>query len=125
VDGVDGDDAAFTEARESAEDDGSAGSEGDGAVELDRGLVVFGADPCCSELRGLLAVIFAAGGDEDVAVPMAEDFDSLRGGGSEAEEAYAFSGLCSCDTQAAETDDAGAEERRDVGVVEFGWKPGR
>ncbi len=45
VDGVDGDDAAFAKAGERADDDGSAGSEGDGAVELDGRLVVFGADP--------------------------------------------------------------------------------
>jgi hypothetical protein len=32
VDGVDGDDAAFAKAGEGAEDDGSAGGEGDGAV---------------------------------------------------------------------------------------------
>jgi hypothetical protein len=51
---------------------------------------------------------------------VAEDFDGLRGGGSEAEEADAFAGLRASDSEAAEADDAGAEERRDVGVVEFG-----
>jgi len=120
VDGVDGDDAALAKAAEGAEDDGSAGGEGDGAVEGDRRLVVFGADPFCAEGFGLLAVVFAAGGDEDFAVPVAEDFDGLRGGGSEAEEANALSGLGACDAQAAEADDAGTEEWGDVGVVEGG-----
>ncbi len=120
MDGVDGDDAAFAKAGEGAEDDGSAGGEGDGAVEGDGGLVVFCADPGCSEGLGLLAVVFAASGDEDFAVPVAEDFDGLRGGGSEAEEAYALAGLRARYAQAAEADDAGAEERGDVGVVEGG-----
>jgi hypothetical protein len=42
---VDGDDAALAEAGQSADDDGSAGREGDGAVEFDGWLVVFCADP--------------------------------------------------------------------------------
>ncbi len=109
MDGVDGDDAAFAEAGEGAEDDGSAGGEGDGAVEGNGGLGVFCADPGCSEGFGLLAVVFAAGGDEDVAVPVAEDFDGLRGGGAEAEEADTFAGLGAGYAQAAEADDAGAE----------------
>jgi len=49
---------------------------------------------------------------------VAEDFDGLRGGGAEAEEANALAGLGAGDAQAAEADDAGAEERGDVGVVE-------
>ncbi len=105
-----------------AEDDGTAGGEGDGAVELDGRLVVFGAGPDCAEGFGLLAVIFAAGGDEDLAVPVAEDLDGLRGGGSEAEEADALAGLGARDAKTAEADDAGAEERGDVGVVECGWE---
>src|SRR5258707_3212540 len=69
VDGVDGDDAAFAKAPEGAEDDGSAGSEGDGAVELDGGLVVFCAYPGGAEFRGLLPMGFPAGGDEDTTFP--------------------------------------------------------
>ena len=42
----------------------------------------------------------------------------MRGGGSEAEEADTFAGLRAGYTKAAEADDAGAEERGDVGVVE-------
>jgi hypothetical protein len=63
-------------------------------------------------------MVFAAGGDVDVAVPVAEDFDGLGGGGSEAEEANTLAGLGAGYAEAAETDDAGAEERGDVGVVE-------
>jgi hypothetical protein len=120
VDGVDGDDASFAETREGAEDDRSAGGEGDGAVELDGRLVVFGADPSGSEGGGLLTMVFAAGGDVDLAVPVTEDFDGLTGGGSEAEEADMFAGLGSRDAEAAEADDAGAQEGCDVGVVEGG-----
>jgi len=65
---------------------------------------------------------FAAGGDVDVAVPVAEDFDGLAGGGAEAEEADALAWLSTGDAQAAEADDAGAEQRCDVGVVEPGRK---
>jgi len=52
VDGVDGDDAAFAEAGEGADDDGAGGGEGDGAVKLDWRLVGFGADPVCAEGGG-------------------------------------------------------------------------
>jgi hypothetical protein len=68
----------------------------------------------------LFAVIVAAGGDEDVAAPVAEDFDGLRGGGSEAEEADALARLRARYAEAAEADDAGAEKWGDVGVVEGG-----
>src|SRR5271154_304533 len=64
VDGVDGDDAAFAEAGECADDDSTAGGEGDGAVEFDGRLVVFGADPFCAEGCGLVAMGFATSGDE-------------------------------------------------------------
>jgi hypothetical protein len=63
-------------------------------------------------------MVFAAGGDEDFAVPVAEDFDGLRGGSPEAEETDALASLGAGDAQTAEADDAGAEERGDVGVVE-------
>jgi len=118
VDGVNGDDPSFAKAPESAEDDGSAGSEGDGAVEGDGRLVVFCAYPFGSEGFGLLAVVFASGGDVDFAVPVAEDCDGLRGGGPEAKEADALAGLGARYSEAAEADDASAEERGDVGVVE-------
>jgi len=118
VDGVDGDDASFAKAGKSADDDGSAGGEGDGAVKLNRRLVVFGADPLCAELGGLVAMVLAAGRDVDLAVPVAEDLDGLRGGGTEAEEADAVARLCVGDAEAAEADDSGAEERCYVGVVE-------
>ncbi len=51
-----------------------------------------------------------------------EDLDGLAGGGSEAEEADALAWLSAGDAEAAEADDAGAEQRRDVGVVEPGRK---
>jgi hypothetical protein len=68
----------------------------------------------------LFAVVFAAGGDEYATFPVAEDFDGLRGGGSEAEESDALARLGAGDAEAAEADDAGAEERGDVGVTGFG-----
>jgi hypothetical protein len=118
MDGVDGDYASFAETAEGADDYGSAGGEGDGSVERNWWLVVFCTDPFCSEGLGLLAVVFASGGDVDFAFPVAEDFDGLAGGGSEAEEADALAGLCACYAKAAEADDSGAEERGYVGVVE-------
>jgi hypothetical protein len=120
VDGVDGDDAPFAEAGESAEDDGSAGGEGDGAIELDRRLVVFGADPLCAESDCAIAMGFAASGDVDLAFPAVEDGDGEWGWGPEAEEADAFSGLGAGDAEAAEADDACAEEWGDVGAAEPG-----
>ncbi|WP_433970147.1 hypothetical protein [Tunturiibacter gelidiferens] len=110
VDGVDGDDAAFAEAGKCADDDSTAGREGDGAVERDGRLVVFGADPLCARSSRLRAVGFAAGGDVDLAVPAAQDADGKRGGGAEAEETDALSGLSAGDAKAAKSDNAGAEE---------------
>ncbi len=118
MDGVDGDDASFAQARERGEDDCSAGGKGDGAVERDGRLVVFSADPGCPCGGCLLAVGFAAGGDVYLTIPVAEDLNGLAGGGSEAEEADALAGLSSRDSQAAEADDAGAEQRCGVDVVE-------
>ena len=118
MDGVDGDDSAFAKAPESGEDYGSAGGEGDGAVESDGRLVVFFADPECACRSGLLAVVFAAGGDEDLAVPVTEDLNGLACGGSEAEETDALAWLGARYAKAAETDDSGAEKWGDVGVVE-------
>jgi hypothetical protein len=49
-----------------------------------------------------------------------QDFDGEAGGGSEAEEADSFAGFDPGYAQAAESDDAGAEQGRDVGVIEGG-----
>jgi hypothetical protein len=65
---------------------------------------------------------FAAGGDVDFAFPVTKDFDGLAGGGTEAEESDALSGLGPGDAEAAEADDAGAEEWGYVGVIEGGWE---
>ena len=79
VNGVDGDDTAFAEAGERADDDGAAGREGDGSIEFDGRLVGFCSDPGCAERRGLSAMGFAPGGDVDLAAPVAEDSDGLAG----------------------------------------------
>jgi hypothetical protein len=63
---------------------------------------------------------FAAGGDVDLAFPAVQHLDGLAGGGAEAEESYALSRLGAGDAEAAEADDAGAEKRSDVGVVDGG-----
>src|SRR3984885_1895086 len=118
VDGVDGDDAALAKARECADDDGSAGGEGDGAIELDWRSFVFVADPLCAEFRGLGAVIFPASGDIDLAVPIFEDLNGLRGRGSKAKETDRVTGLGVGDAEAAKADDAGAEERGSLGIFE-------
>jgi hypothetical protein len=65
-------------------------------------------------------MVLASRRDEDVAVPVAKNLDGLAGRGSEAEETDTLARLGPCDAKAAEADDAGAEERRDVGVVELG-----
>jgi hypothetical protein len=97
VDGVDGDDSALAEAGERADDDSTAGGEGNGTVELDGRLVVFCSDPMGTRGCSLAAVRFAAGGDVDLAVPVAEYSDGERGGGAEAEEANALSRLSAGD----------------------------
>jgi len=63
-------------------------------------------------------VLLAAGGDVDLAVPVAEDFDHQRGRGSKTEEADALARLGAGDADASEADHSGAEERRDVSVRE-------
>src|SRR6266851_2363409 len=120
VDGVDGDYASLAEAGEGGDDDGSAGREGDGTIEFNRGLFALLADPGCAEGGSLLAMALTAGGDVDLAVPGLKDGDGEAGGGAEAEESDAFTRFHAGDTQAAEADDAGAEERGYVGVVQTG-----
>ena len=63
---------------------------------------------------------FAAGDDVDLAAPGLQHGDGERGGAAEAEEADALARLRAGDAQAAEADDAGAEQRRDVVRVEAG-----
>jgi hypothetical protein len=63
-------------------------------------------------------VLLAAGGDVDLAVPVAEDFDHQRGGGSEAEEADSLAELRSGYADAAEADHSGTKQRGDVSVRE-------
>ena len=62
--------------------------------------------------QGLVRV--AARGDEDFAIPVLEDFDGKVGRCAEAEEPDALATLDTGDAQAAEPDDAGAEQRREV-----------
>ncbi len=57
----------------------------------------------------------AAGGDVDFAVPGFEDVDSEMRGSAEAEEADAIAGCDLRDAQTAEADDAGTEQRGEVG----------
>jgi len=68
----------------------------------------------------LCSVLLSAGGDVDFTVPVAENGDHKRSRGSEAEEPDTLAGLGAGDTNAAEADHAGAEQRGDVGVGERG-----
>lgn len=119
VDRIDGDDSTFAQGTECGDDDAADGRECDGGVEQDRRLVRRVTDPGCAELAGELAVLFAARGDINLAVPVVEDFDGEVGGCSEAEETDAVAGLHARYAEAAKADDPGAEQRRECccGVI--------
>jgi hypothetical protein len=71
-----------------------------------------------SHVAGKITVGFAAGGDEDLALPGLEHGQSEVGGGSEAKQADSLAALDSGDAKAAESDDSGAEQRGGLEVVE-------
>jgi hypothetical protein len=78
------------------------------------------ANPYRAERAGQLLVRRAAGRDVDLAIPGFENFDGEMRGGSKAEEADAIAGRDFGHAQAAESDDAGAEQRGEVhGLVLF------
>src|SRR5579871_1025393 len=60
----------------------------------------------------------SASGDIHPAIPPFQYFNCQMRGGAESEQAHAFSMLDSCHAQAAESDDARAEQRRSMKIVE-------
>jgi len=117
---IDGDHAAFSQAGECADDHFSAGSEGDGAVELDGWFRIFVAHPGCAESSGASAMGFTPGDDVDLAFPGLQYGNREAGGTAKAEESNALGGFNAGDPEATETDDPSAEQRRDVDVVQSG-----
>ena len=114
VDGVDGDDAAFPQGGERVDHHIAAGGEGDGAVEGDGRTFGIVADPGCAHGARELLVRSAARRDIDLAIPGLEHFDDEVRRCAKAEESDAVAGGNFSDAEAAEADDAGAKERREV-----------
>jgi hypothetical protein len=83
----------FVEACQRADHNVAARGEGDCAVELDGRLVVFSADPSCTESRGKRAVGLAPRRNIDLAIPRLQDGNRQTRGRSEAEQAHAISVL--------------------------------
>src|SRR5580658_1685227 len=118
MNGVDGHHSTLAEARQRADNHISAGSERDGAIELDWRLFIFISDPRGAERRCELAMRLSPARDVHFAFPCLENSDREAGRGSEPEETDAFARLDACDAQAAESDDAGTEQRSYVDVVQ-------
>ena len=123
MNGIDRDYSSFAQTGEGQNDDVTAWGEGDGAVEFHGRLVGFRSDPGCAERFGQFTMRLAASRDIDLAVPGLQNCDREVGGGSEAEQANAFAWFDSSNTQAAKTDDAGAEQRSRVQIIE-GFREG-
>ena len=109
MNGVDGNYSAFAKARQRADHHVTAGSEGDGAIQLDGKLIIFASDPGRAQRGGQLAMKNSSRRNIHFAFPCLQNCDGEAGGGSEPEKAYSFARLDARDAQAAEPDDASAQ----------------
>ena|SRR5437660_6759094 len=103
--------AALAQAGERGDDDVSAGRESDGAVELHWRFLVFASYPGRSQRCRQPTMRLPARGDIHLAFPGAQNRDREVRRGAESEQADALARLYSGDTQAAEADDPGAQQR--------------
>lgn len=120
VDGIDGDDSTFAQATESRDNNRAAWRESNGSVELDGRLVGLCANPLCIHRARQLLVRLTASGDVNFAIPGVQNFDSKMSGRTETKESNPFAALYFGDAQAAEANDAGAQERGCVKIIERG-----
>ena len=118
MNGVDCHYATFAKACQRADHHISAGGEGDGAIELDWRLFVFVSYPSSAERFRQLAMGHSSGCNVHFAFPGLQNGDGEACRRAEAEKADSFAGLDARDAQAAKSDDAGAEQRSDVNVVQ-------
>jgi hypothetical protein len=119
MDGVDGNDASFSQARERGDDDFSAGRESHGTVKLHGWPFGFTAHPLRAQRFRQLAMRRAAGRDIYVAVPRAQNCDPQMGGCTKAEQPNAVSRFHPSHSQTAKANNAGAQQRRGVQIIQF------
>src|SRR5581483_3481508 len=99
VNGVDCDHASFAQTGERRNDNVTAGREGDSPIKFNRRLVVFGANPSCTQRFREFAMRFAASGNVDFAVPRLQYMYREMSGRSESEKSDAFTFFYASDSQ--------------------------
>jgi hypothetical protein len=120
VDGVDGNHAALSQAGQGRDYDIAAGSKRDGAIERYRRLFRLAPHPLGSQRGGQLAMRGTPRGDVDRAFPCVQDGDGQMRGGAEAEQSHALAGLHARHPKAAIADNARAQQRSGMQIVERG-----
>src|SRR6266536_6018836 len=113
--------AALVEIAQGDGHERSYGGEDDGGVELDRQGIARRSRPGGAEIEGEPPPGGLAGGDVDGTAPVPSDLQRDVGGRAEAVESEAPASGHPAPPERAIADDAGAEERRGLGVVEQGW----
>src|SRR5580700_1509087 len=119
MDRVDRDDASFSQAGERRDHDVSAGRKRHSAIEFDRRLVGFTAHPGCSQTGSQLTMGSATRRDVDLAAPGMQNRNRQMRRCAKSEQSNAVARLNAGYSQTAKPNDAGAEKRRGVEVVQF------
>src|SRR5579859_992856 len=98
----------------------SRGSEDDGGVQTDRRGIVGSAYPLGSQLARQLAVLFFAGANHDLDLPIVRDLDRDVSSGSESVDGQGVARPKIGQPKRAEADDPGAEQRSSLKIFEAG-----
>jgi len=120
MDRVDRDHPALAQSRERRDHDLAGRREGDDAVQFLGRFFILMANPFRAQRFGKFAIGAATGDDVDIALPGLQDRNRETGGTAKAVETHSLARLDARHTEAAKTDDAGAEQGRDVDIVETG-----
>src|SRR5208283_713761 len=112
-------DAALSQAAERSDHHVAAGSEGHGPVQFDWGFVVFAAHPLRAQRLRQFAMRSPAGRDINLALPRLQNCNRQMRRRAKTEESNPLASSHTRHPQAAEADDAGAQQRRRVQVIQF------
>jgi len=118
MDGVDGNHATLPQTRKGADYHFSAGRECDCTVEHHGWLFIFFANPGCAKRSRKLPMRFTSGYDINLAFPRLQNGDRQTCRAAKTKESDSLSLLNPSHSQAAEADDAGAQQRSDMSVIQ-------
>src|SRR5271166_1613548 len=118
MDCVNRDYAAFSQTAQSGNDHVPAGRKGYGAIQFDGRFLSLVSDPGRTERFGQMAMRSPSRGNVYIAFPGAQNRDGKMRRRAETEQPDSLAMLYACDPKTAKTDDAGAQKRRGMQIVE-------